>query len=205
MNKVLRGLSVAGFTFLLVLSGRQSRAASPTLSITSTTGMTSIPVGTSSFQINVSVNAGGSTTDGVEYYLSTTGPTSVAYATNPVTSLNDPFTSSDLQFQPSGTLTSGHNGTTAYSHGSDYAAFSSTQAIATDTLNTSSLTAGQYVFTPNFIEFDSLANGNNTTTFGTPGTFTLNVTPTPEPGAMGILLMGSAGLILRRRRLGPAN
>lgn len=179
----------------------------PNMSMTTSA---SIAVGTPTFSVDVRLSSGGDSIDGVQYYLTNTGPATMVYGTNPLTiaSYDTPFTTSDIagsNGEPTAgnQLKSGTGGQTAFVHGggADYAAVSNS-SIATYSLNTSSLPIGMYVITPVFQEMTNYEGVDQTNGFATPGTFTLTVTP--EPASMALFLLAGGALLLRRRTKFPA-
>jgi hypothetical protein len=155
---------------------------SASLQISPTNGGTTMTVsaGTSP-TISLVVNTNSASASGVQLHLDVSTTTSgiLTYGATPITLLNTPFTSADLQ-KPivAGTAVQGGTSTFLFHSGSDYAAFNNT--IANYQFATSGLPAGNYTITPVFEEFTN-STTDDTTTFGSPGSFTLTVT-TPEPG-----------------------
>lgn len=172
--------------------------AAPTLSLTavgSAQASGSIVEGTGSYTLRLWANTDGQAVSGLQYHLELDGG-AATYAAAP-TALGTPFTTNDLMAGPVAGDSVSLNSTTAWFKMSnpDYAAFSG--PVASYSINTGSLAPGQYTFRAVGEEFTNAAS--DITTFGSAGSYILNVTAVPEPTSLALLGVGM-GLLLRRQR-----
>jgi hypothetical protein len=167
---------------------------------TTSTTSDSIVVGTASYSLDLRVNTDGNPVSGLQYYITAFGGT-VNYGGTPLTALNNPFVSGDIFSSPAaGAVVQQSTGTTVWfkSSAGDYPAFGP-NSIGTYQFNSGLLAEGTYVFTP---VGEELSNESETiTTFASPGTFSLNVLPIPEPGTSALVAFGGLVFLARRRRV----
>lgn len=194
-------LSIAVGCFLWL--GTTASFADPWLELvkagTLSTSSDSITLGTASYGLGLRLNTDGNLISGVQYCIETTPASALTYGATPLTVLNNPFPSGDLQLSPSSGATVGSSAITAFfSFSQTYAAFSD-NAIANYSFNTASLGVGTYVFTP--VGQSLTTDSTEITTFNSPGTFSLQVTAgVPEPGTCALLGLGGLSLVMHRRR-----
>jgi hypothetical protein len=169
----------------------------------SSLGTFAIAPGTSNISLDLRLNSGGQTVEGVQYGISTSPSGGITYGPTPITVLDNPFRQSDLVAAPASGATVANNasGTTVFAKstaGAPYAPVTN-QAIARYQFNTASLAPGNYVFTPVGQEFFSSVN-SSPQGFDAPKSFTLTVVP--EPGAA-LLAILCGGFVVGMRRSRP--
>ena len=171
---------------------------------TGTTNQTSASInqGTANFTLDLRLNTDGAPVSGFQFFLTTSGPTSVFYSST-VSLLGNPFVSGDISSVPAATAPVNNTSQFAFfkSSSPDYAPIGASAIgnVATFTFNTSGFAANTtYTFSPIGVE---LSNSNDVfEQFGSPGTFILTVVPEPSTYALialGTILMG--GIAWRRK------
>ena len=167
--------------------------AKPTLATFNDT----ITQGTATFSLDLRADTGGLAISGLQFILASSPAGLLTYAAVPLTALGNPFTTTDIASAPNAGATVNQSTTVFFkASNGDYAPFADS-AIARYTFDTSKLTPGTYVFTPIGQE---LTNANTSvTTFASPGSFTLVVSP--EPGVFVMVSFGGMFLFGRRRGL----
>ncbi len=196
---------------LALLGAVPPTLASPILSLvkSGTTSATDTEaLGTASEKVDVRLDTSGNAISGLQFYLVSAPAGAGTYqnvspTSSTVLALNAPFTQADVNASPTvgATPQNAANAKTVLfkSSAGDYAAFSTT-SIVTLQLNISSLAAGSYVFTPVSQGLTNASGGVAAGGFGTPGAFTLNITP--EPGTFLLVLPGALAMLGRRQRRG---
>jgi hypothetical protein len=203
LGVVRRIIGCAVLLAAITLAADIARGASPSLSLQTTggtpTNIASVSQGTSVVSLNLLLNSGGVTTDGLQLHFVTSPVGVLPFGGTPLSILNTPFTSSDVQSSPTAGAIAQNSaaGKTALFKFSanDYPAVNG--PIATYQFNPSSLSAGVYTITPVGEAFSSSALNGSTNTFATPASFTLTVL-TPEPATAWLALGVLAVLVLRR-------
>ena len=207
--------TVTWLVTVMTLAGTMSAQAAPWLGLvgTNTTTQTSASIasGTLTFSLDLRMNSSGYDVGALQYYITTTPANAMIYGATPLTAKSNPFVTADLTNgyghapTAAATVNSGSNGITKWfkTDFPDYPAFPE-QTIATYQFDTSALGAGTYVLTP-IGQLLSYGAGEEVSTFATPGSFTLNITAVPEPGASMLMLAGGFAAAARnRRRIGAA-
>ncbi|MGB8169545.1 MAG: hypothetical protein WCF18_18740 [Chthoniobacteraceae bacterium] len=156
--------------------------------------------GTVSYSLDLRVDCGGRPISGLQYYFATSPASGLTFGAPAVTSLNNPFVSSDIFLGPSsGASVNQAGATTIWFKGSagDYPTFAG-NSIGRYLFNTALLSPGVYVISPFGEEFTY--SNTTVTTFGLAGAFTLTVITVPEPGSLALGIVGALVILARRGR-----
>ncbi|MGB8169543.1 MAG: hypothetical protein WCF18_18730 [Chthoniobacteraceae bacterium] len=199
--------SLLALTITLASASLPAQSA-PTLNLvkagTSAAVADSIQLGTATYALDLKLDTGGDPVSGLQFYLTSNDPT-VHFGLTPVVALNQPFIDADILIAPnSGSLVNQSQGTSVLfkADPGDYPAFAS-RAILSFTFDTSTLPAGDYLFTP--VGQELTFTGTTRTAFAAPGLFSLKVQAIPEPSTMfwGVLIFGTTGFLRGRRESAP--
>jgi hypothetical protein len=194
---------------VMILVGATLAQAAPWLGLvkTGTTAQTNdtISLGTSSYNFDVRFDSGGNPVSTLQYWFYTTPANAVTFGATPVTALNNPLTTTDLNngYAPSaGATLNSTSGWTIWSVSTNNVAFINN--IATYEIKTLTLPAGEYVFSFGHApgtddEYLGWSGGNlYVNDFAAPGSFVLGIVP--EPGTGTLLVYGSMVAAWRNRR-----